>query len=43
MFDEVCGGVYLSQRPEFHQELKSAKKKMNNKVIFFNDLSKYNR
>lgn len=42
MFDEVFGGVSLSQRPEFYQTLESAKQQMKDKVLSLNDLSKYN-
>ncbi|HAA06731.1 MAG TPA: type IV pilin accessory protein [Acinetobacter schindleri] len=42
MFDEVFGGVSLSQRPEFYQALESAKQQMEDKVLSLNDLSKYN-
>lgn len=42
MFDEVFGGVSLSQRPEFYQELKRAKQQMKDKMLSLNDLSKYN-
>ena len=42
MFDEVFGGISLSQRPEFYQALESAKQKMKDKVLSLNDLSKYN-
>lgn len=42
MFDEVFGGVPLSQRPEFYQSLESAKQQMKEKVLSLNDLSKYN-
>lgn len=42
MFDEVFGGVSLSQRPEFYQALESAQQQMKDKVLSLNDLSKYN-
>ncbi len=42
MFDEVFGGVSLSQRPEFYQALESAKQQMKDKVLSLNDLPKYN-
>lgn len=42
MFDEVFGGVSLSQRPEFYQTLESAKQQMKYKVLSLNDLLKYN-
>ncbi len=42
MFDEVFGGVSLSQRPEFYQALENAKQQMKDKVLSLNDLSKYN-
>ncbi|EPF74043.1 TfpX/TfpZ family type IV pilin accessory protein [Acinetobacter indicus] len=42
MFDEVFGGVSLSQRPEFYQALESAKQQMKDKSLSLNDLSKYN-
>lgn len=43
MFDEVFGGISLSQRPEFYQKLESAKQQMKGKVLILNDLSKYNQ
>lgn len=42
MFDELFGGISLSQRPDFYQELQSAKQQMDNKVLSLKDLSKYN-
>lgn len=43
MFDEVFGGVSLSQRPEFYQTLDSAQQQMKDKFLSLNDLSKYNQ
>lgn len=42
MFDEVFGGVSLSQRPDFYQPLEIAKQQMQGKVLSLNNLSKYN-
>lgn len=42
MFDEVFGGVSLSQRPEYYQNLNKAKNQMENKILKLEDLSQLN-
>lgn len=42
MFDEVFGGVSLSQRPEYYQSLNKAKNQMENKILKLKYLSKFN-
>ena len=42
MFDEVFGGVSLSQRPEYYQNLSKVKNKMENKILKLKDLFQFN-